>query len=150
MLKKRILLPGDALTDAYSVRMSVFVEEQGFSPDIEVDDTDPVAYHVVFFDDGCPVATGRTFPNADKPSEYVIGRVAVLENRRGTGLGYTLMEALETLARELGAKTVSLCAQCQARGFYEKCGYEASGDLYYEEHCPHVHMEKKLREKTVR
>ena len=37
-----------------------------------------------------------------------------------------------------------LAAQLQARGFYEKQGYAAFGDVFYEEHCPHVWMCKTL------
>lgn len=148
MISKKILSPGDGLEDAYAVRTQVFVDEQGFSPEIEVDDIDGLATHVVLYDGNLPVATGRVFENSDKPYEYHIGRVAVLEPYRKTGLGRELMRALESEAMRLGAETASLGSQCQARAFYEKCGYEAFGDVYYDEHCPHIHMAKALVDKA--
>ncbi|MDY4474645.1 GNAT family N-acetyltransferase [Mitsuokella sp.] len=39
-----------------------------------------------------------------------------------------------------------LSAQIQARPFYEKLGYRASGEEYLDEYCPHIRMEKELPE----
>lgn len=144
LLIKKILSPGCDPADAYAVRTAVFVDEQGFSAGLEIDALDPQAYHIVFYEDGDPVATGRFFQNADKPEEFIIGRVAVVKTMRGAGLGRVLMAALEDAAKQQGAKRAVLGAQCQAREFYEKHGYTATGDVYYDEHCPHVHMEKVL------
>ncbi len=47
--------------DAAAVRETVFVHEQGFSLEIEQDDFDGVAWHVVGYRQGCPVCTGRLF-----------------------------------------------------------------------------------------
>lgn len=144
MLEKKIVRAGGDASGAFLVRMEVFVEEQGFSPELEIDGLDKTAGHVLFLDDGKPVATGRAYPSADKPGEYILGRIAVLKPYRKTGLGQKVMTALEDLARENGASSVSLGAQCRARGFYERCGYAAYGDEYLDEHCPHIHMRKAL------
>lgn len=140
--KASYLSPGDDLADAYRVRTAVFVDEQGFDPATEIDDTDPVAHHVVLYDGGEVVATGRVFPG-EGPGEYIVGRVAVLAGRRG-GAGRVLMGHLEQLAGSLGAREITLGAQCRVQGFYEKLGYRCHGDLYYDEHCPHTHMSKTL------
>lgn len=144
MFEKKILRAGDELSGAFAVRTEVFVREQGFSQEIEIDETDKVACHVLFLDNGTPVATGRAFPNADKPCEYILGRIAVLKPYRKTGLGKTVMAELEDIARDNGAASVSLGAQLQAREFYKKCGYVAFGEEYLDEHCPHIHMRKPL------
>lgn len=144
MLEKKILRAGDELCGAFSVRIEVFVEEQRFSRELEIDETDKIAGHVLFLDDGKPVATGRAFPDVDNPGEYIFGRIAVLKPYRKTGLGQTVMAALEDFARENGAVSASLGAQVRARGFYEKCGYEVYGDEYLDEYCPHIHMRKSL------
>ena len=73
-----------------------------------------------------------------------IGRVAVLPAFRGRHLGQAVLTALENAAREQGADRVVLSSQCAARAFYEKCGYTACGAVYYDEHCPHIRMEKAL------
>ena len=135
--------PGGDLTDAYSVRFEVFVQEQGFSVEIEVDDIDITAHHVVLYRDGKPFATARTFPEGGDGT-FIIGRVAVRKCFRGGGTGKALMREIESLAASLGAKTLTLGAQLQAAEFYRKCGYHEYGEHYFEEHCEHVHMKKQL------
>ena len=73
-----------------------------------------------------------------------MGRVAVLPEFRGKGLGARLMEEAEARARELGAEKICLSAQVQAGGFYRRLGYRADSEPYLDEHCPHVRMEKTL------
>ncbi|MFV0400907.1 MAG: GNAT family N-acetyltransferase [Oscillospiraceae bacterium] len=146
-MEKKWVAPGGDLTDAWWVRDQVFTIEQEFSPEIEVDDMDVLAHHVVFYEDGKPIATARTFPETggNGGETYIIGRVAVLKEHRGGGMGKRLMDAMEEKARELGAKAVLLGAQCRAKGFYERCGYTDTGEpTYFEEYCEHVDMRKKL------
>ena len=137
--------PGENLADAFKVRHIVFVDEQGFAAEIEVDEKDPTAHHIVVYDEaGNPIATARTFPETPGSDHYIIGRVAVLKSFRGTGLGMFIMDETEKLAAKLGARFVKLGSQVQAIGFYEKCGYTEHGERYYEEHCEHVDMLKEL------
>lgn len=127
--------------DGLRIRETVFVREQGFTD--EVDEADAAAFHLVLYnEEGEPVATGRVFPGDDRA--YMIGRLAVLKEYRGLGLGQLSLEALERKALEEGAERTVLSSQCHAMGFYEKCGYTGSGDIYYEQACPHIHMEKPL------
>ncbi|MBC8570057.1 GNAT family N-acetyltransferase [Oscillospiraceae bacterium NSJ-54] len=127
--------------DARMIRDTVFVKEQQFKD--EFDDMEVKALHLVLYDEaGAPMATARMFPGEDGAYHY--GRIAVLKEYRGQGLGRTLLDELEKKTRQLGGKWGELGAQCRARGFYEKCGYIACGDEYYEEYCPHVPMRKKL------
>ena len=127
--------------DAINLRNKIFVEEQGFKN--EFDDNDKKALHLVCYIDINPVATGRIFPDEEE-GEYIIGRIAVAKEYRKLRLGSGILEALEQKAKELGAKSLSLSAQTRAGGFYEKNGYMASGEEYYDEFCPHVFMTKKL------
>lgn len=130
----------DKLGDAKAIRQTVFVEEQGFCD--EFDETDSIAHHLVVYSENAPVATGRVFPGAE--GEYIIGRIAVIRPYRGEGFGRIVVENLENQARVLGAKSVTLAAQTQARGFYEALGYQADGEVFLEEHCPHISMKKSL------
>ena len=59
------------------------------------------------------------------------------------------MKLLEEKARELGAERLALSAQCRVREFYEKSGYTASGEVYLDQFCPHIHMEKSLTVKSA-
>ncbi len=129
--------------DAHDIRQAVFVEEQGFNGLLEFDSIDADALHAVLYLDGKPAGTGRLFPS-DSPDMFTVGRLAVYPQFRKLHLGREILTALEQKAKELGASKIGLSAQCQAQGFYEKCGYTASGDTYLDEFCPHIHMEKLL------
>ena len=147
----------DELPDARAIRNRVFIEEQRFIE--EFDDTDAIANHVVLYDGdplltlftaqigapaGIPVATGRTFPKEGKDTVWIIGRVAVTPEYRMHGVGKTLMEELESVAKSNGATTIEIGAQLHAVGFYGKIGYVAYGDDFMEEHVPHIKMRKFL------
>lgn len=126
--------------DARGIREEVFMKEQGFCN--EFDSLDAKAWHVVIYEGGDPVATGRTFPKEGDSKIWMIGRVAVRRPYRGKNYGKAVIVALEKKLRELGASYAELSSQVQARGFYEKLGYTAYGEEYLDEHCPHIAMRK--------
>lgn len=130
--------------DAHDIRQAVFVQEQGFNGQSEFDSIDPDAFHAVLYLDGKPAGTGRLFPSDSSPDAFIVGRLAVYPQYRKLHLGSEILSFLEQKAKESGASKIALSAQCQAQGFYEKCGYTASGDTYLDEFCPHIHMEKML------
>lgn len=128
--------------EAIKIRTKVFMEEQGFVQ--EFDDIDKKAYHLIIYEDNQPVANGRLFKDDIQENAYIIGRLAVMKNYRNRHLGSKLIKLLEEQVKILNGKKISLSAQCQAKQFYEKLGYKASGDVYLDEACPHIHMEKFL------
>ena len=118
-----------------SVRRRVFVEEQGIPESEEWDDVDPVARHVlVLAKNREPVGTGRLEPTGK------IGRVAVLPQYRGTGVGSLIMGHLVNQATESGFTRVYLHAQTTAAGFYRRLGFRAEGPAFDECGIPHVRM----------
>ena len=125
--------------DCIFIRQKVFVEEQGFSD--EFDETDNEAFHLLIYKDEAPIATARMFWN-DNRTALIVGRVAVLEEEREHNVGSMIMELLERKAIEESCEKIELSAQLRVQGFYEKQGYKASGEQYYDQHCPHIHMEK--------
>ncbi len=127
--------------DAAAVRETVFVHEQGFSLEIEQDDFDGVAWHMVGYRKGRPVCTGRLFWEDEAAGKAHIGRVAVLPACRGMGLGLAVMNALTERARALGAKRAVLNAQTDKCGFYEKAGFARTGVTLLDEGVPHAEME---------
>src|SRR5580765_1948505 len=79
------------------VRRAVFIEEQGIPEADEWDDSDPLCWHVLAVATNRDVVgTGRLDP-AGK-----IGRVAVLPQYRGTGVGAAIVSRLVGLAAEQG------------------------------------------------
>lgn len=132
--EKGVLLP-----DAKMIREKVFVEEQGFNE--EFDSIDFESYHLLLKKNGKAIGTGRIFWGEN--NRMHIGRVAVLQTCRG-GAGKEIINACCEKAKALGAGLVELGAQKRAEGFYLKCGFTSYGDIYYEEYCPHIMMEKTL------
>ncbi len=132
----------DSLTqEEIDIRTTVFVEEQGFEE--EFDTADETALHALIYVDGKAVGCARLL-KYNEESAYIIGRIAVLKEYRMLHLGSTIVNAMIEKAKELGGDTAIISAQCRAQGFYETLGFEASGEIYYEEYCPHIHMEKKI------
>lgn len=130
------------LADALLVRDIVFSKEQGFTiPD--QDEFDEQACHVVLYEDGAPIATGRVF-SEDGGETYHLGRIAVLRECRGRNLGARVMQELEKIAAERGAKKLVLGAQLHAVPFYQKVGFAPTGHRFFEEFCEHEDMTKDL------
>jgi len=117
------------------VRRQVFVEEQSVPEAEEWDAADPSARHVLAVVDGRqPVGTGRL------ESCGKIGRVAVLREWRGAGIGAGIVRHLVNQATELGVESVYLHAQTAAAGFYRRLGFRAEGPEFDEVGIPHVRM----------
>jgi predicted GNAT family N-acyltransferase len=125
-----------------ALRTRVFVEEQGVPAEIEQDAHDATAVHALAEDDeGRVVATGRLLV---RDGRAVIGRMAVDAAARGRGYGAAVLAELHRQAVALGLTEVELHAQLPARGFYERAGYAAVGDVYEEAGIAHVTMRRAL------
>jgi predicted GNAT family N-acyltransferase len=125
-----------------ALRTRVFVEEQGVPAAIEQDAHDATAVHALARDeDGRVVATGRLLV---RDGRGVIGRMAVDASARGRGHGTDVLAELHRQAVALGLTEVELHAQLPARGFYERAGYTAVGDVYEEAGIAHVTMRRPL------
>ena len=71
-------------------------------------------------------------------------QMAVQNNLQGKGIGATMMNFAENVARDAGYKRMIMHARKTAIGFYEKLGFKLSGDEFEELTIPHYIMEKKL------
>jgi predicted GNAT family N-acyltransferase len=126
---------------AKQLRLRVFAQEQGFSPEADVDGLDPAATHLVVLRRDAVVATCRLrFP----PGKCKLERMVVEQNLRRTGIGRELLAEAEREAERQGSTQVVLHAQREAEGFYAACGYRTEGDPFLEEGRPHVQMRKRL------
>jgi predicted GNAT family N-acyltransferase len=127
--------------DALRVRIAVFVDEQGIAREDEIDEFDDTAVHCVGYEREAPVAAGRLVV-MDRYGK--IGRMAVLKERRGTGIGAQVLAALEREGAARGLRLFRLSAQLTARGFYDRAGYTPEGDVYDEVGIPHIAMVKRI------
>jgi predicted GNAT family N-acyltransferase len=155
MTEVHIAETDEAYEDGLSVRYSVFVDEQGVDPDIEVDDHEEESTHFVAYEEGDPVGVARL--RAYDPGRYEdapateqdgsvakIERMAVLRSHRGRGVGRAILKRVEGHAREQGYDRARLHAQVRSTGFYENLGYKRVGEEFEEAGIPHVVMEKRL------
>ncbi len=123
--------------EARAVRNAVFVEEQGFAPDDEFDVFDEQAMHVVIYDGDEAVGTGRVYYDG---KTFRVGRICVLKEARGQGIGDLLMRLLLVKAFAFAPSQVRLDAQVRVKGFYENFGFAVDGGQTEEAGVPHVPM----------
>ena len=124
------------------LRRVVFIEEQGVSEAEELDGLDEAAIHLLALDGGRPVGTARLLVRG---ATGKIGRVCVLPEARGTGLGAALIRAaLAELRGMPGVAEAYLGSQSHATGFYEKLGFAVEGEEFLDAGIPHRHMRRAL------
>lgn len=135
----RVASWGEEEAKLRAVRLAVFVVEQNIPEELEWDESDPVSTHALAEDRaGVPIGCGRLLPNG------YIGRVAVLSDWRGQGVGAAILMRLIDLARERGDKRVLLNAQTQAMPFYARLGFAPTGNAFVEAGIPHQTMMRTL------
>jgi predicted GNAT family N-acyltransferase len=156
---------------AFRIRYVVFVEEQGVPVDLEQDDRDDDADHViavksddstagfdafgvsaagegVAVEGGSAIGAGRLVV---EPAGYAdldpdlgpighLGRIAVVDEARGSGVGSELVRALETRASQRRLGTLYLASETPAVPFYERLGFAVYGDEFEDAGLPHRHM----------
>lgn len=128
--------PGDAAT-IRSIRDAVFVRELGVPADLEWDGLDPDCAHLLAYDmAGNPIATARL------QADGHIGRMAVLPEWRGRGVGGAMLLMLIELAAAHGLDEVYLDAQVSAAGFYHRHGFISTGDEFETAGIPHIRMSR--------
>ena len=132
------IAPTQDIATCRRLRRIVFIEEQGVSEADEVDDLDGEAIHLLATVDGVPVGSARLLVRGETGK---IGRVCVLRQARGTGLGAALMRAaVEEFRKVEGVTRVKLGAQTHAIAFYERLGFAANGPEYMDAGIPHRDM----------
>ena len=127
-----------ARAHAAPIRFAVFVEEQRVPPEIELDEMDERCLHAVAFHGNLPVGTARLLPDGH------IGRMAVLKEWRGHGIGGRMLSTLIERARARGDRELILSAQVHAVAFYRAHGFVEEGAEYLEAGIRHQSMRRKL------
>ncbi len=121
------------------VREAVFIEEQQVPRELEWDGEDESAHHFLAINEaGQAIGCTRLLTSGQ------IGRMAVLAEFRGTGIGKRLLAVAVEQAKQLGFRMVHLHAQTQAEPFYRKNGFLPVGEVFMEADIPHQRMELEL------
>ncbi len=132
---------GDDIEKVYGLRYEVFVGEQNVPPEIELDDEDKHATHVIAEENGAAVGCARVLYGDDGGH---IGRLAVKKSKRGQGIGKEMCRFIISLCRQRGYKRVWLNSQLHAVPFYEKLGFSRRGQTFFEAGIEHIEMELTL------
>jgi predicted GNAT family N-acyltransferase len=123
------------LEKAFAIRRQVFCVEQNVSEEIEMDEFDEVATHILAYIDNNPVGTARWRITEEGAK---MERFAVLKDARGNGVGEELV--IYTLDNLRNNNFIYLNAQESVIKFYEKFGFEVVGNRFYEANIPHKKM----------
>lgn len=118
-----------------SLRTAVFIEEQKVPAELEWDEYDATAQHLLASDSqNKPIGCARLVNNQ-------IGRMAVLNAHRGTGVGQALLQAAVNACKSAGYEQVKLSAQTHAVSFYEAHGFSVVSEPYLDANIWHVDMQ---------
>lgn len=135
-----LVAPADWPGDEQSIRAlreRVFIQEQGVPAELEWDGLDPGCAHLLAYDmEGNAIATARMQANGH------IGRMAVLPEWRGHGVGSSMLLMLVELAAAHELDEVYLDAQTSAASFYHQHGFIASGEEFATAGIPHIRMSR--------
>lgn len=129
------------LEDAFSVRRTVFIDEQNVPAEEEIDQYEDEAVHFVTYLEGSPIAAGR-FRVVDGYGK--VERICVLKEARKTGSGKAIMKEIEAYAYKQGLHKLKLNAQTHAIPFYAGLGYEAVSEEFLDAGIPHKTMIKNI------
>lgn len=126
--------------EAKLIRKTVFIQEQNIPEDEEWDTQDAISLHFVVYDKNknTAIATARLLDNNS------IGRVAVLKEYRGTGIGRLLMLDVIQHAKSENREFLKLSSQVHAIQFYEGLGFNTHGTEYLDCNIPHIDMILKI------
>ena len=120
--------------DLRRIRDSVFIQEQGISPEQEWDSDDASATHFLACEGDFAIGTARLLAGG------CIGRLSILKDWRGLHIGEKLLLAAIEEAERQGLKQQFLTAQVHAAGFYERLGFSVISDEFIEAGIPHIDM----------
>lgn len=146
-----------------AIREAVFVREQGVNETLEWDGLDPTAEHWLALVPRAvdaaerrprarwPVTRGVAPDDVERAgwravgtvrllASGQIGRLAVLPEWRGIGLGRALLDAALDAARAHQMTTIWLNAQVDRIGFYERAGFVVDGPTFLDAGLPHRRM----------
>ena len=130
----------DYQAELSNIRREVFIKEQNVPEELEWDEFDKTAQHVMALDsEDQAVGTGRIKEDGH------IGRMAVLIKHRQQGIGSAILALLLDNAEKKNLERVYLHAQVEAIPFYLHHGFTCQGDEFMDAGIPHKTMYKELK-----
>ena len=109
---------------AYYVRIQAMARKHQIPLDVEFDEHDtPETKYIVIVDNYLPIATCRLY--AIDEGTVMLGRIVVLPEYRGKGIGTLVVKEAEKWAEELGFMVAVVESRENKTHFYETMGYVA-------------------------
>lgn len=125
----------------YTVRKTVFVDEQNVPVEEEIDGYEESSIHFLCQVNEQTIGAGRLrFENNYGKLE----RICVLKSFRGQSYGKQIIQAIENEIKKQKFHIAKLGAQTHAITFYENLGYEIISNVFMDAGIPHVMMRKFL------
>ena len=123
---------------AHKIRYDVFVIGQNCPEELEWE-FEEESTHFLLIENDIPLATAR---HRKTNNGFKLERFAVLSQARGKGFGMLILKAILEDIKESNALKY-MHAQEQVTPFYEKVGFEKSGNIFEEAGIMHYKMEYK-------
>ena len=137
MIKGQYLSYGDDLTKVHEIRKAVFTEEYGIPEDVELDDDDIMAMHVILDYENEKVGTGRM---KDDGETFILDKMAVLKEHRNNGYGEFIVRMLLDKVFLANGKEIFTDATKDTVEFFKKIGFVEIGDEYERDKLIYVPM----------
>ena len=132
----------DAEAQLRAIRTQVFIQEQNVPEALEWDGEDAHAMHALACDSaGRAIGTARLLLQHELAH---IGRMAVLPEWRGQGVGRALLDEIMAAAQAHGARCAFLNAQTIAVPFYVRADFAVEGEEFLDAGIPHLRMTRSL------
>lgn len=141
-LSYKLVASNRDLKEAFEVRKKVFTEEQGIPEDLEFDNHDREALHMVVKDGERVIGTARVLFLAANRAK--IERMAILRPFRHRGIGRRIISFLNEELKNRHVEEAVLHAQYSVVAFYKSCGFEELGLPFWEVGIKHIKMQKRL------
>jgi ElaA protein len=126
-----------------ALRISIFIVEQD-CPYQDADHKDLHSYHVYGTIDDKVAAVIRIISPSISYAEISIGRVAVVQEYRGTNVGNDLMTtSIDFITDTLGKQDIRISAQEHLKSFYHRFDFKQVSEMYLEDDIPHIEMLRK-------
>jgi predicted GNAT family N-acyltransferase len=121
------------------IREKVFITEQRFGKETLIDHLDSDSFHLLVKDTkGRSVACGRLNQNGR------IGRIAVMIDHRGFGIGTMILNKLIEIAEESKIRTLTLNTETELTHFYDQQKFHVDGPVYMKQGVPFQRMRMRL------
>lgn len=126
----------DAQSELRHIRQMVFIEEQQVPEELEWDEDDKIAVHMLGKTDGQPAACARL------TSDGRFGRLAVLKEHRKQGWGSKLIRLAEKFLHSKKINKIYLHSQANSYYFYFQHGFRPTKEMLWDANIPHIRMQK--------